>query len=982
MEKLALLYDSLEAEGFDIVHVDFEESKIPIAENAQTVLRVLNWIKGQNPVNPTIVVGASMGGLISRTALLKLEESNCCLNVAAYGTFDSPHDGAFIPIGLQAAAKRFSELIPMVASVSDAWNKTLNSIAARQMLIEHYDSTAYLDRIQFEQFISKGQPTTIRTFAISNGSDLALSTSMQDAGKRYINYGNQRAVVVRHHLGSSLDSVQFNFTGVTSNVKTVGGRSEAHAGATTYLFEGSPWMNVWRYKKMDWISQRGARRARWAFEAGQQYSFIPSSYVDAFILGIQRGTNKKLSRVYSKAQSAGVKAHESNYTFSLDEAPGSLTNTPEGFANFLVSVYSPTHSFIPTFSSLDIGANQNGTAVRGNLELIPFDTYYAPGLLSDQALGNQMHIFTNEEVIRFCLKNLKSIHRKIEPQGALVQDFNISKSSNSWSGYPSELGGLIVESTATLKVAHDGVIGRASSNQWADSQQNIRVFVSPSCHGETLLVRGALFLGQNNQRKADLVIRSGGTLRLAAGGILKIGEGSSLVVEEGASLVLEPGAKVHWSDGTIILHGIIEMEGGADFIPSGKGTIVVDNGGSISALQGGLIALEECEVELLSTLQVSASVSQFSLDKSEVKLYNQIHLILSCPVQLWNSSFSQIGAKQWSGVQLNGVSADLQHVRFEYGWPALSIGASTSWELQNAQFTDAIVGVQSKKEPLSFYSNSFYSCRTGADLEGVDLKMNQCSFQSCEFGAILHDLSGTATIEKSQFYGNYGTAVMVDAVNCRMKCNTFYNNNTGASVSGAHLNLGNNAGNTFSQNQTGLYIDDVMGLQLNQGHNVFSSNTRFDIEGSFHPNASIPYNGTTYALPSNYNSFSSFSSTSLWQGRHSVYLNYNPNLTVNSLLCPSKDPKKSQVEQAFEREEAAPTLYPNPTKGTPGQFTFEVLQEDAELLVVSASGQIVLRKSVFSGMESTEIPVPNASGVYTIQLNNSQIHYRLKWVVQ
>jgi hypothetical protein len=163
---------------------------------------------------------------------------------------------------------------------------------------------------------------------------------------------------------------------------------------------------------------------------------------------------------------------------------------------------------------------------------------------------------------------------------------------------------------------------------------------------------------------------------------------------------------------------------------------------------------------------------------------------------------------------------------------------------------------------------------------------------------------------------------------------------------------------------------------------VFSSNTRFDIEGSFHPNASIPYNGTTYALPSNYNSFSSFSSTSLWQGRHSVYLNYNPNLTVNSLLCPSKDPKKSQVEQAFEREEAAPTLYPNPTKGTPGQFTFEVLQEDAELLVVSASGQIVLRKSVFSGMESTEIPVPNASGVYTIQLNNSQIHYRLKWVVQ
>ena len=53
-----------------------EESKQRIEDNMQSLIRVL-WVNQQHADYPAIVVGASMGGLVARAALLELERSAC-----------------------------------------------------------------------------------------------------------------------------------------------------------------------------------------------------------------------------------------------------------------------------------------------------------------------------------------------------------------------------------------------------------------------------------------------------------------------------------------------------------------------------------------------------------------------------------------------------------------------------------------------------------------------------------------------------------------------------------------------------------------------------------------------------------------------------------------------------------------------------------------------------------------------------------------
>ena len=59
------------------------------------------------------VIGASMGGLIAKMAINDLSCFKLLLpNIVGYGSFDVPHRGAFIPVGLQAASKYYAELLP------------------------------------------------------------------------------------------------------------------------------------------------------------------------------------------------------------------------------------------------------------------------------------------------------------------------------------------------------------------------------------------------------------------------------------------------------------------------------------------------------------------------------------------------------------------------------------------------------------------------------------------------------------------------------------------------------------------------------------------------------------------------------------------------------------------------------------------------------------------------------------------------------
>jgi hypothetical protein len=169
------LIEDLRAEGFDAVVLDFTEATEPIQRNAFVLTELLDQV--QTAIGPdvsTAVVGASMGGLVTRYALLWLEQQGIDHGVRTYISFDAPQTGAVIPLGLQ------HWLVFFQGESEDAGYllSRLNTPAARQLLLHHQlatsGQTAAPDPLHGSFFTELeglgGWPSSPRLVAVANGS--------------------------------------------------------------------------------------------------------------------------------------------------------------------------------------------------------------------------------------------------------------------------------------------------------------------------------------------------------------------------------------------------------------------------------------------------------------------------------------------------------------------------------------------------------------------------------------------------------------------------------------------------------------------------------------------------------------------------------------------------------------------------------------------------------------------------------------------
>jgi len=180
----------LKNEGFDIIFVNFLDGTGNIAANAEFfkgfLKDVLNGPRYRdNKTEEIVLVGPSMGGIISRLAITTMEKNNEEHFVRSWFSFDSPQKGANIPLGLQYAVNFLSKLdvpeIPFLKALSEgkssflSGKNTLDSYAARQMLINHYTETKYEgnptpDFTQLYSILeSNGYPKFSKNYAITNG---------------------------------------------------------------------------------------------------------------------------------------------------------------------------------------------------------------------------------------------------------------------------------------------------------------------------------------------------------------------------------------------------------------------------------------------------------------------------------------------------------------------------------------------------------------------------------------------------------------------------------------------------------------------------------------------------------------------------------------------------------------------------------------------------------------------------------------------
>jgi len=179
------IYTYLKDQSYDIVYLDYNNSLDDIRRNAALLKDAIIWVNSNKKGStPNIVMGISMGGLVARYALRKMEVNNIDHSTWKFISIDSPHKGANIPIGYQAALRHVASLdlkyyfikilsAPLLYKEIASAVNVLNSQAARQMLIYWTNDGNSIDNSTHDAFQKEydqlGMPIKCQNIAVSNG---------------------------------------------------------------------------------------------------------------------------------------------------------------------------------------------------------------------------------------------------------------------------------------------------------------------------------------------------------------------------------------------------------------------------------------------------------------------------------------------------------------------------------------------------------------------------------------------------------------------------------------------------------------------------------------------------------------------------------------------------------------------------------------------------------------------------------------------
>ncbi|NHB69961.1 hypothetical protein, partial [Perlabentimonas gracilis] len=173
-------YDALLSE-YDIVFLDYTNGVDDIFRNARLLEQVIEWANAQKAnvpdAQPNVVLGVSMGGLVSRVALRRMEVEGKSHDTRLYISLDSPHKGANVPAAYQALAWTINSYLSFI---DPSLSHFLFAPATKQMLKYYPDPanktfTSSHHNAFMAQYDALGFPTTTRNVAIANGSNAGTS---------------------------------------------------------------------------------------------------------------------------------------------------------------------------------------------------------------------------------------------------------------------------------------------------------------------------------------------------------------------------------------------------------------------------------------------------------------------------------------------------------------------------------------------------------------------------------------------------------------------------------------------------------------------------------------------------------------------------------------------------------------------------------------------------------------------------------------
>ncbi len=336
------LASTLRNRGYDLIVLNFDNGGDYIQRNAFLLVELINQVNQYMALpNENVVVGYSMGGLVSRYALTYMEQNNMNHATRLFISYDSPQQGANIAMGVQSllmvirsSLGVFSLLVP---ELQDRYFE-LTCPAAKQMLIYHDNGVKENpgDVVKLPEHIKFFNK--LRNLNICNG---------------YPKLSKNVAIT----LGSCNGKLQQN---VYNTDMTPGG----------IAFEFS-----WTYKQVPWfaLAQSGFAAAL----PSKYYPNYPSNYPSNIYLSYLGGVVNDFIALHAAGQQP------------LDVVPGSNVNIYEqineqlsrtiGIGNFSSSLTFKSPTMIPTVSALDLATNNyfyNVSADPNILSLTPFEAIF------------------------------------------------------------------------------------------------------------------------------------------------------------------------------------------------------------------------------------------------------------------------------------------------------------------------------------------------------------------------------------------------------------------------------------------------------------------------------------------------------------------------------------------------------------------------------------------------------------------------------
>lgn len=806
--------------GFDIVYVDFWDGAQDMNHNAEVLIEVIKKVQQQMCGREMHVLGVSMGGIVAKRALRQMENRGISHCVVSLTSFDTPHQGANLSLGLQNTIKYFKGSLGVC---DDLFNRIIRRTATKQLLVNHESShlrEAHARRLWLrEDSLFGSYPNKPWLFAISNGNSDGKSANMNYSASEKLQAGMP---LMRLQLKTML------LFGLVKN----------------YLVD---------------------------IYAENFYDRKTKEYYNGRVNFGKKFRSNKDNLLWDHIPGSTMKQ------FQIFEELGKSWLLKTGFL-------SEESCFVPTVSSLDItsmGYDKQSITEKGfkinsgdmsnvlsNDMRTPFQRIYIPS-------ENQIHIKLDTSKngnVDWLIAQLLDIS-SADDAHTVTEEYNLR------SPHSRTLKGLTVFRKGMFEL--NGVGNYPAWNKedslLARSAQE-RVFYGGDCAGAKFDVRdSALFIIGNHYQPTklllggathfdvrhngelriitgsnDLILKSGSEMWLKDDAILRIEDGATLVVESGATLRISDRAKIFLQGSNALFHvkGHLILDSGVRFQPIPGidgivGLVKFTNVGhgfgdaKITANKAYMI-FEGNGKNGSRTIQIEGpvrfpesgtgkSLNRFDITRSVVCFGPESRAYLRGRASVTHSRMEPV---EWTDSYCGG---------FHFTGP--------QGTFENLDFYRQDTGIyydQNGKAGTHFYTeNVFTRCNVGMHVETSYVNVSKSSFELNQVGLSMKNIWKESVVEKSKFHYNRVAVKVKNSTEAYGQLltlnNEFYENDLGYKLEkvGIFINC-----HRFGGNKTGIMATEsslrmdgsvvlesaLLNRKFTAGVNVFTNQSEAAIE--------------------------------------------------------------------------------------------------------------------------------------------------------